>query len=156
MTLFRTVPRRLERHVSGHTSGKGKAITAPCAQTDRGRAVPLILRNPELIHPTGRGFDITSGGIALLIEAAHKRYPGRAIDGFVPPASSIPPSSRGLRRAHEYCRYGGHAPAPGLKKLNSWPISPQGQCSREHRVADTHESIITSPRLFYIAARIVA
>lgn len=51
---------------------------------DRGEVVPLILPNPDLIYPTGRGFGITSGSIALIIEAALRlRYPSQKIAGFV-------------------------------------------------------------------------
>jgi HAD superfamily hydrolase (TIGR01450 family) len=61
------------------------AISRLIEQFDRGSAVPLILPNPDLIYPTGRGFGITSGSIALMIEAALRlRYPDRNIAGFVP------------------------------------------------------------------------
>lgn len=60
-------------------------ISRLCEQLDRGREAPLILPNPDLIYPTGRGFGLTAGSIALVIEAALKlRYPDRAIAGFVP------------------------------------------------------------------------
>lgn len=62
-----------------------KVISRLFARFDRGEFVPLILPNPDLIYPTGLGFGITSGSIALMIEAALKlRYPDRDISGFVP------------------------------------------------------------------------
>lgn len=60
-------------------------ISRLIARYDQGGAVPLILPNPDLIYPTGRGFGITSGSMALMMEAALRlRYPGRDIAGFVP------------------------------------------------------------------------
>jgi ribonucleotide monophosphatase NagD (HAD superfamily) len=46
---------------------------------DRGRAVRLVLPNPDVIYPKGAGeFGFTAGAIALLLEAAlERRYPGR-------------------------------------------------------------------------------
>lgn len=52
---------------------------------DRGDAPPLILPNPDLIYPKASGFGMTSGAVALMIEAVLKqRYPGRTDTGFVP------------------------------------------------------------------------
>ncbi len=54
------------------------------ARIDAGLPVPLILPNPDLVYPTGRGFGITSGCIALVIEAALRlRYPNRPDLAFV-------------------------------------------------------------------------
>ncbi|NWG87243.1 MAG: HAD hydrolase-like protein [Hydrogenophilaceae bacterium] len=45
---------------------------------EAGRPAAMILPNPDLMFPTGRGFGITSGSIALVIEAALAlRYPNR-------------------------------------------------------------------------------
>lgn len=54
-------------------------LTGLIRKLDQGEKVHLLLPNPDLIYPKcDRGFGITSGGIALLIEAAlHQRYPGR-------------------------------------------------------------------------------
>jgi HAD superfamily hydrolase (TIGR01450 family) len=52
---------------------------------DRGDSVPLILPNPDLIYPKASGFGMTSGAVALMIEAVlRQRYPGRPGIGFVP------------------------------------------------------------------------
>jgi HAD superfamily hydrolase (TIGR01450 family) len=51
---------------------------------DRGETVPMILPNPDLIYPKSSGFGITSGAVALIIEAALKqRYPDRPDLSFV-------------------------------------------------------------------------
>jgi HAD superfamily hydrolase (TIGR01459 family) len=43
---------------------------------DDGQRVPMILPNPDLIYPTAQGCGITSGAIAVMIEAAlQRRYP---------------------------------------------------------------------------------
>jgi HAD superfamily hydrolase (TIGR01450 family) len=54
-------------------------LTGLIRKLDHGENVHLVLPNPDLIYPkSDRGFGITSGGIALLIETAlHQRYPGR-------------------------------------------------------------------------------
>jgi len=45
---------------------------------EAGRPAAMVLPNPDLMFPTGRGFGITSGSIALVIEAALAlRYPQR-------------------------------------------------------------------------------
>lgn len=45
---------------------------------DGDRTVPLILPNPDLIFPKASGFGMTSGAVALILEAALKqRYPDR-------------------------------------------------------------------------------
>jgi HAD superfamily hydrolase (TIGR01450 family) len=45
---------------------------------DRGRAVHLVLPNPDLIYPAPHGFGIAAGSIALVFEAALRlRYPDR-------------------------------------------------------------------------------
>lgn len=54
-------------------------LSALIERFDAGIAVPMVLPNPDLVYPTGRGFGITAGSIAGLIEAAlAQRYPGRA------------------------------------------------------------------------------
>ncbi len=53
------------------------------AKLDGGEAVPLILPNPDLVYPTGRGWAITAGSLAVMIEAAlAQRYPGPDCPGF--------------------------------------------------------------------------
>lgn len=49
------------------------------AQFDRAESVQLILANPDLIYPkTERGYGITAGSIALMLEAGLRlRYPAR-------------------------------------------------------------------------------
>lgn len=45
------------------------------AKLDAGVRVPLILPNPDLVYPKGGGWGITSGSVALMIEAAlEQRY----------------------------------------------------------------------------------
>lgn len=45
---------------------------------DRGVRIPLLLPNPDLIYPKGRGYGITAGSLALILEAVlARRYPGR-------------------------------------------------------------------------------
>ena len=54
-------------------------------QIDRGKEVHLLLPNPDLVYPSPSGYGITSGAIALILEAALKaRYPDRKGLGFVP------------------------------------------------------------------------
>ncbi|MEO1765936.1 HAD-IIA family hydrolase [Thiobacter aerophilum] len=53
-------------------------LTALFAAIDGGRTPHLVLPNPDLIYPTGKGYGVTAGSIALIIEAALAlRYPGR-------------------------------------------------------------------------------
>jgi len=53
-------------------------LTGLFARVDAGRAVHLVLPNPDLIYPKPSGYGITSGSIALLLESALAlRYPGR-------------------------------------------------------------------------------
>ena len=54
-------------------------LTGVIWKLDQGESVHLVLPNPDLIYPkSDREFGITSGSIALLLEAAlHQRYPGR-------------------------------------------------------------------------------
>ena len=52
---------------------------------DHGESQPLILPNPDLVYPKAEGFGITSGAVALIIEAALKqRYPNRSDTAFIP------------------------------------------------------------------------
>ena len=54
------------------------ALTSLFRQIDKGRTVRLILPNPDLIYPSGEGFGIAAGSVALLLEAAlQRRYPTR-------------------------------------------------------------------------------
>jgi HAD superfamily hydrolase (TIGR01459 family) len=51
---------------------------------DAGQSAPLILPNPDLVYPTAQGCGITSGAVALMIEAAlQRRYPDRTDLRFV-------------------------------------------------------------------------
>ena len=55
------------------------------AKFDRGESPPLILPNPDLVYPKAEGFGITSGAVALIIQAAlQQRYPGRDDTSFTP------------------------------------------------------------------------
>jgi ribonucleotide monophosphatase NagD (HAD superfamily) len=55
-------------------------LTGLIRKLDHGENVHLVLPNPDLIYPkSDRGFGITGGSIALILEAAlHQRYPGRS------------------------------------------------------------------------------
>ena len=59
-------------------------LTGLIRKLDQGENVRLVLPNPDLIYPkSDQGFGITSGGIALILEAAlHQRYPGRSNFNF--------------------------------------------------------------------------
>jgi HAD superfamily hydrolase (TIGR01459 family) len=61
--------------------GINAALTAACRALDAGRALHLVLPNPDLIFPSGGGgFGFTSGAVALLLEAAlERRYPERRL-----------------------------------------------------------------------------
>lgn len=53
-------------------------LSALIDKIESGRPAAMVLPNPDLIFPTGHGFGVTSGSIALLIEAALTlRYPER-------------------------------------------------------------------------------
>lgn len=54
------------------------ALNAASRALDAGRALALVLPNPDLVYPKGGGgFGFTAGAIALLIEAAlERRHPG--------------------------------------------------------------------------------
>lgn len=61
------------------------ALTRLIRTIDSGRSVHLLLPNPDLIYPSPKGFGITSGSVALILEAAlHLRYPHRDDLHFVP------------------------------------------------------------------------
>ncbi len=48
-------------------------------QIDKGRSPRLIVPNPDLIYPSGNGFGLAAGSVALLFEAAlERRYPLRS------------------------------------------------------------------------------
>jgi HAD superfamily hydrolase (TIGR01450 family) len=57
-----------------------QVLSALFARLDRGRPVRLVLPNPDLIYPKSeRGFGITAGSIAVILEAALRlRYPARS------------------------------------------------------------------------------
>jgi len=59
--------------------GINAALSALFRALDAGRAPELVLPNPDLVYPAGDGaYGFTSGGIALLLEAAlERRYPER-------------------------------------------------------------------------------
>lgn len=61
-----------------------EVLSALFRKLDAGEEVPMILPNPDLVYPTGSGCGITSGAIAVMIEAAlERRYPGRTDWAFV-------------------------------------------------------------------------
>jgi HAD superfamily hydrolase (TIGR01450 family) len=54
------------------------ALSALFRALDAGQPVHLVLPNPDLIYPSGPGFGVATGGIALILEAAMQvRYPHR-------------------------------------------------------------------------------
>lgn len=56
-----------------------EVLSALIAKLDAGIEVPMVLPNPDLVYPTGRGCGITSGAVAAMLEAAlRQRYPGRS------------------------------------------------------------------------------
>lgn len=55
-----------------------EVLSALIERLDAGIELPMILPNPDLIYPTGRGCGITSGAVAVMLEAAlRQRYPER-------------------------------------------------------------------------------
>ncbi|MFA5082683.1 MAG: HAD hydrolase-like protein [Hydrogenophilaceae bacterium] len=55
-----------------------EVLSALIDKFDAGLEVPMILPNPDLVYPTGRGCGITSGAVAVMLEAAlRQRYSGR-------------------------------------------------------------------------------
>lgn len=55
-----------------------EVIGALFDKLDSGERVTLLLPNPDLIYPRRRGFGITAGSLALILEAVlSRRYPGR-------------------------------------------------------------------------------
>jgi HAD superfamily hydrolase (TIGR01450 family) len=61
-----------------------EVLSALFRKFDAGQRIPLILPNPDLVYPTGHGCGITSGAVALMIEAAlQRRYPERTDLRFV-------------------------------------------------------------------------
>lgn len=55
-----------------------EVLSALFDKFDAGQAVPMILPNPDLVYPTGRGCGITSGALAAMLETAlRQRYPER-------------------------------------------------------------------------------
>lgn len=59
-------------------------LTHLFARLDRGGPVTLVLPNPDLIYPTGQGFGVTAGSIALMIEAALTLRYGPDAPRFLP------------------------------------------------------------------------
>lgn len=56
--------------------GIDAALSSLFRQIDRNNRVHLLLPNPDLVYPSPTGFGITSGSVALILEAALKaRYP---------------------------------------------------------------------------------
>jgi HAD superfamily hydrolase (TIGR01450 family) len=70
-----------------------QALTALFHRLDAGRAVHLLVPNPDLIYPRGaRSFGITAGSIALMLEAALQRRFGLHAPRFArlgKPAASL-------------------------------------------------------------------
>lgn len=61
-----------------------EVMSALFDRLDRGERMPLLLPNPDLIYPRRRGFGITAGSLALILEAVlARRYPGRDDLNFV-------------------------------------------------------------------------
>lgn len=62
--------------------GLNAALSVVFRALDRGRAMHLVLPNPDVVFPAGGGrFGFTSGAVALLLEAAlARRYPERRIE----------------------------------------------------------------------------
>jgi HAD superfamily hydrolase (TIGR01450 family) len=59
-------------------------LTSLFRHIDKGKPIRLILPNPDLIYPSGEGFGLAAGSIALLLEAAlQRRYPNRQDLSFV-------------------------------------------------------------------------
>jgi HAD superfamily hydrolase (TIGR01459 family) len=55
------------------------AMSSLFRQLDEGRSIQLVLPNPDLIYPSGEGFGLAAGSIALMFEAAlARRYPQRS------------------------------------------------------------------------------
>lgn len=55
-----------------------EVLSALIARFDAGLTVAMVLPNPDLVYPTGRGCGITSGAVAVMLEAAlRQRYPDR-------------------------------------------------------------------------------
>lgn len=61
-----------------------EVLSALFDQFDRGIEVPMLLPNPDLVYPSGRGCGITAGAAAVMLEAAlRQRYPDRPGLSFV-------------------------------------------------------------------------
>jgi len=59
-------------------------LSALIEKLDQGQSVPMLLPNPDLFYPKAVGYGITSGSLAVLLEAAlAQRYPGRGDLRFV-------------------------------------------------------------------------
>lgn len=59
------------------------ALSALIERLDGGGAVDLLLPNPDLVYPTGCGFGITAGAIALMMEAVLAQRYGEEAPRFV-------------------------------------------------------------------------
>lgn len=61
-----------------------EVLSALIEYFDAGQDIPMILPNPDLIYPTGKGCGITSGALAVMLESAlRQRYPNRPELGFM-------------------------------------------------------------------------
>lgn len=64
--------------------GVDAALSRAIARLDRGEPLELLLPNPDLIYPKAQGYGITSGAMALMIEAVlRQRFPQMPGLGFV-------------------------------------------------------------------------
>ncbi|TCJ14646.1 haloacid dehalogenase [Parasulfuritortus cantonensis] len=63
--------------------GVDEVLSVLIDRFDAGQDVAMVLPNPDLIYPTGRGCGITSGAMAVMLEAAlRQRYPERPAPSF--------------------------------------------------------------------------
>ena len=61
-----------------HRDTANTALSTLLSLLDRGKDVHLVLPNPDLAYPTGRGLSFASGSLALMFEAVLElRFPGR-------------------------------------------------------------------------------
>lgn len=72
--------------------GVDAALSSLIRRIDAGGSVHLLLPNPDLIYPSPAGFGITSGSVALILEAALRlRYPHRDDLRFITLGKPEPP-----------------------------------------------------------------
>ncbi len=61
-----------------HEDTANIALNSVLSRLDKSQDVHLVLPNPDLAYPTGRGLSFASGSVALMFEAVLElRYPGR-------------------------------------------------------------------------------